>query len=78
MAGTAGAGGMAPPASTRISVRLNCVHGHSSPVNVSIVLLDRWWRDAVGGAHKHRVGRVITKRQGGRIMVIDGEYIRLA
>ena len=34
LAGAAGAGGMAPPANTRISARLKRVIGHSSPVNV--------------------------------------------
>ena len=32
--GTAAAGRMAPPTSTRISARMKCVQGHSSPVNV--------------------------------------------
>ena len=32
--GTAGAGGMAPTISTRISDRMKCGQGHSSPVNV--------------------------------------------
>ena len=34
LAGTAGAGGMAPPASTMISASMKCVQGHSSRVNV--------------------------------------------
>ena len=34
MAGTAGAGGMAPPTRTRISARLKRVQGHVSRVNV--------------------------------------------
>ena len=33
LVGLAGAGGMAPPASTRIFARLKRVQGHSSPVN---------------------------------------------
>ena len=32
LAGTAGAGGMPPPTSARISARLKCVHEHSSPL----------------------------------------------
>ena len=32
--GTASAGGMAPPASTRMSARLTRVQGHTSPVNL--------------------------------------------
>ena len=35
LAGTAGAGIMAPPTSTRITARLKRVHGHVSPVNVA-------------------------------------------
>ena len=38
MAGTAGAGGMAPPTSTRISARLKHFQEHSSPVNVLCAL----------------------------------------
>ena len=34
MAGTAGAGRMAPPTSTRISARMRCVLGHFSPVKI--------------------------------------------
>ena len=34
VAGTAGAGGMAPPTSTRISARMKGFQGHSSPVNI--------------------------------------------
>ena len=34
LAGSAGAGGMAPPASTRISARLQRFLEHSSPVNI--------------------------------------------
>ena len=34
LVGTAGAGGMAPPASTRIPTRLNSVQEHVSPVNM--------------------------------------------
>ena len=34
LAGTAGAGGMAPSTSARISARLKCVPGHASPVNL--------------------------------------------
>ena len=34
LAGTAGAGIMAPPASIRISAMMNCVQGHGSRVNV--------------------------------------------
>ena len=36
LAGTTGAGRMAPPASTRISARMKHVLGHSSPVNVQV------------------------------------------
>ena len=36
LAGTAGAGGMAPPTSTGISDRLKCVQGHSSAVNIAL------------------------------------------
>ena len=34
LAGTAGAGGMTPPTSTRISARMKRVQEHSSPVNM--------------------------------------------
>ena len=34
LAGTAGAGRMAPPDSTRLSSRIKCVQEHSSPANV--------------------------------------------
>ena len=37
LAGTAGAGGMAPPTSTRISARTKRVQEHSSPVNVALI-----------------------------------------
>ena len=41
MAGIAGAGtgGLAPPASTRISARIKCVKEHSSPVDVLVLVL---------------------------------------
>ena len=34
LVGTAGASGMTPPSSTRISARMKCVQEHSSPVNM--------------------------------------------
>ena len=39
LAGSAGAGRMVPPASTRISARMKRVHGHVSPVNMHATLL---------------------------------------
>ena len=39
LAGTTGAGGMAPPASARISAWMKCVQGHSSRVNMLAALL---------------------------------------
>ena len=37
--GTAGAGGMAPPASDRISARMKCAQGRFSPVTSTRVLI---------------------------------------
>ena len=50
LAGTAGAGGMAPPAITSIFARLKCVQGHVLPVNIQGEL------GVAGGATGRRCG----------------------
>ena len=57
LAGTAGAGGMAPPASTRISARLKRDQEHSSPVNIQSNCSDVTFLSQITAARHSHDGR---------------------
>ena len=65
LACTTGAGGRAPPASTRIYARMKCVQGHSSPVNV---LSCRAWRSGEQAVHQLCAAECEEQQEGIRGM----------